>query len=86
MTSIIGIQSRIIGKGIAVRLAEGVKGLNISYDGTVMSCTGDPAELIEKLVERYEKIERGVAITLAKKAIEPIIKENPELKIPDRLR
>lgn len=86
MTSIIEMQSRIIGQGIAVRLAKGIKGLKISYDGTVTSYTGDPVELIEKLVGIYEKIERGVAITLSKKAIEPIIKENPELKIPDRLR
>ncbi len=86
MTSIIRIQSRIIGHGIAIRLAEGVKGLNISYDGMVISYVGNPIKLIEKLTERYERIEKGVAITLAKKAIEPIIKENPELKIPDELR
>ncbi len=86
MTSIIRMQSRIIGNGIAIRLAEGVKGLNISYDGMVISYVGNPIKLIEKLTERYERIEKGVAITLAKKAIEPIIKENPELKIPDELR
>lgn len=86
MTSIIRMQSRIIGNGIAIRLAEGVKGLNISYDGMVISYVGNPIKLIEKLTERYERIEKGVAITLAKKAIEPFIKENPELKIPDGLR
>lgn len=86
MTSIIRMQSRIIGHGIAIRLALGVKGLNISYDGTVISYIGNPIELIEKLIERYERIEKNVAITLAKKAIEPIIKENPELKVPDKLR
>jgi hypothetical protein len=86
MTAIIKTQVNIIGPGIAIRLAKEIKELEISYNGTVVSYEGDPVKLIQDLVKIYKKVERGVAITLAKKAIQPILKENPELKVPDDLK
>ncbi len=86
MNEIIGIQSRVIGRGIAIQLARGVSELIISEEGRVVSCKGDPVSAISKLVGRYRGIEREVAITLAKKAVKPFLEENPSLGIPAELK
>jgi hypothetical protein len=85
MNEIIKVQTKIIGQGIAIHLARGVEELVIDEAGRVVSYKGDPVNAIGKLVERYSKVERGVAITFAKKAIKPILEENPHLEIPAEL-
>ena len=83
--AIVKMQGKVIGLGIALHLARGVLGLEISEDGVAATYDGDPVTILENLVERYRKVERDVAITLAKKAIEPLIKESPDLKVPEVL-
>jgi len=85
IVAIIKIQTKIIGPGIAVHLARGIQGLEISEDGSIVTYEGNPVYMMNELVERYRKVERDVAITLAKKAIEPLIKESPELMVPELL-
>jgi len=83
--AIVKMQAKIIGLGIALHLARGVPGLEISEDGAVVTYKGDPISIMEELAGRYRKVEREVAITLAKKAIQPLIEESPELKVPELL-
>ena len=83
--AIVKTQAKVIGLGIALHLARGIQGLEISEDGVAVTYEGDPVTILGELVERYRKVERDVAITLAKKAIEPLIKETPKLKVPEVL-
>jgi len=83
--AIVKTQAKVIGLGIALHIARGIQGLDISEDGVAATYDGDPITILENLVERYRKVERDVAITLAKKAIEPLIAESPELKVPEVL-
>jgi len=83
--AIVKMQGKVIGLGIALHLARGIQGLEISEDGVAATYKGDPVDIMGKLIERYRKVERDVAITLAKKAIAPLIEESPELKIPGAL-
>ena len=80
--AIVKTQAKVIGLGIALHLARGIKGLEVSEDGVAATYEGDPVSIMGELVERYRKVERDVAITLAQKAVEPLIKESPELKVP----
>lgn len=85
MTAIIKMQIKIIGWGVALRIASSVKGLEIDNTGKVMFYTDDPVILMKSLVEQYRKVEGNVALTLAKKAIEPLLKDS-KLKIPKELK
>lgn len=86
MNEIIRVQTRIIGHGIAVHLARGVKELVIDEEGSVVSYEGDSIVVMSKLVDRYRQMERDVAINLARKAIKPFLEENPQLRVPDELK
>jgi hypothetical protein len=86
LTEIIKVQARIIGHGLALHLARDVKGMVINEEGRVVSFGGDPVSVMREVVQRYRKVERDVAITLAKKAIKPLLDGNPDLEIPAELK
>lgn len=76
---------RAIIAGVAITQANVVAGLAVSKDGLIIKIEREPADVLEDLVSRYERIMGPVAIRLAKKAIRPALEKERDLKLPNKL-
>ena len=80
--SIVHQMQNIIGD-VAIAQANKVKGLKTNHKTKIV---GAPIEVIENLLTHYTGLIGSVSITLSKKAIKQILKENKNLKVPEELR
>jgi len=53
MTEVIAKQAVILGPDIAILKARNVSGMTVSDKGEVTDISGDPIELVQKLVDEY---------------------------------
>ena len=81
--AIIDETNTIVGP-VAIMQANTVKGLKVST--VEVHITANPPKVISDLINAYKTIIGSVAVTLAKKAAEPILEKNPKLKIPNELK
>ena len=83
------IQTRKNVGGAAITQANTIDGLKVIVIKDKIKdieITDDPIKVTGDLVEKYIKIMGPVALTIAKKVTDPILKENPELKLPEILK
>lgn len=78
LTELIKKQIVILGPDIAVLKARNVSGLQVADDGTVTSMGGNPADLLNQLVEQYVQLS-GLIV---KKAMEPLLSKYPSISLP----
>ena len=73
LTEIIQKQVVILGPDIAILKAKNVKGLEMENDGTVKTINGNPAEVLQALINEY------VALSglIVKKTMEPLLAKYP---------
>jgi len=76
MTDIIAKQSVILGPEIAVLKAKKVEELVISDNGTVEDIKGNPAEVLQKLIDEYVELS-GMIV---KNALGSIFAKYPSIK------
>lgn len=76
LSDIIAKQIVILGPEIAVLKARSISGLNISDGGKVLDFSGDPNELVEKLVDAYVDLSGQIV----KSALISVFRKYPELK------
>lgn len=69
LTSVIQKQIIILGPSITLAKARNVPGLTVADDGTVVSMSGNPQELTQKLVEQFMELS-GLIV---KKTMEPLL-------------
>jgi hypothetical protein len=68
---------------VARTQANTVAGLHVNKKITIK---GDPENVIRNLIRKYQRLMGPVAVTIAKKGVEPILKKNPGLNIPNILK
>lgn len=77
INEIISKQTVILGPDIVILKARNVSGLNLSADGKVESITGDPAEVLQNLVNEYIALSGQIV----KNILSPVIAKYPEIKV-----
>lgn len=75
LTEVIKKQMVILGPDITLAKARNVQGLTVADDGSVTSLSGNPQELIQKLVEQFVELS-GMIV---KKTMEPLLSNFPGL-------
>jgi hypothetical protein len=73
-------QKKVVGDA-AYKLASRVHGLNVHKDGTV-TLQGDEIEILDQLVREYSAITGPIGARICYMAAAPILRQNPDLKIP----
>ncbi len=79
LSEIIAKQSIILGPGMAIMKARGVQGLVVDDSGKVTDVDGNPAEMVQKLVDQYVELSGQIV----KSALSSIFVKYPELKKVD---
>lgn len=69
LTEVIKKQMVILGPSITLAKARNVKGLIVADDGTVLDIQGNPAELIQGLIDQFVQLS-GLIV---KKTMEPLL-------------
>lgn len=77
ITEVIKKQMVILGPDITLAKARNVQGLTVADDGSVTALSGNPQELIQKLVEQFVELS-GMIV---KKTMEPLLSNFPGLSI-----
>jgi hypothetical protein len=62
LTELVRKHMVIFGPNIACDIAMAVPGLEVSSTGEVMTITGSPVEILQKLVSRYQELSEPVAL------------------------
>jgi hypothetical protein len=75
LTDVIQRQIMLLGPTIAVTKARQVPGIIVADDGTVVSFTGDPQQLIQQLIEQFVELS-GLIV---RKTMEPLLANYPAL-------
>lgn len=83
--TMIKTELRIVGK-VAIRVANDSGLIEVSDNGDVKSLKDDPKKVFLEIYNLYKNLGFGLASAVIKKAITPIIKNHPELEIPEELR
>jgi hypothetical protein len=76
MSEIIAKQSDILGPDIAILKARNVAGLEIGDDGKVTNISGNPQEVLQKLVNEYVELS-GLIV---KNALGSVFEKYPDIK------
>ncbi|MDO8516238.1 MAG: hypothetical protein Q7S28_03245 [bacterium] len=76
LSEIIAKQAVILGPEIAVLKARSIFGLKVADDGAVTEFSGDPNEILEKLVDAYVDLSGQIV----KSALTSVFKKYPEIK------
>ena len=76
LTEVIAKQVIILGPDIAVLKARSVPGLEVSDNGAVVNITGDPAKVVQQLVDTYVELSGQIV----KSALASIFTKYPALK------
>lgn len=71
---------------IAVAQINSVQGVTIDDGGNIVSLDGDCVSILDSIVERFEKMIGVVSTNSIKITIESIIRENPDVKLPAKLK
>jgi len=72
-------------EGMALDRARKVSGLQIDAAGHVQSVQGGAAT-IESLIKEYQQLLGPASVSFARDAAHPIIKQHPDIEIPQALR
>lgn len=75
MSEIIAKQAVILGPEIAVLKARNVSGLSIGNDSKVIDVTGDPAAMLQELINEYIALSGEIV----KNVMKPIFEKYPEI-------
>lgn len=77
LSEIVKQQIVILGPDIAILKARNVKGLTVTDDGTVSKIDGDPAKLVQSLIDEF------VALSglIVKKALKPLLDKYPGVSL-----
>lgn len=67
----------ILGPDIALRKAQNVPGLKIASDGNVSSLSGDPEQILQKLVDEYISLSGEIV----KNILGPVFAKYPDIKL-----
>lgn len=76
LSEVIAKQAIILGPEIAVLRARSVVGLNVSDDGKVMEITGDPADVLQRLIDSYVELSGQIV----KSALASVFTKYPDVK------
>lgn len=82
---IIEEQEGIIGP-VALEQARKVSGLIIDWQKREVSIEGNETDVVEKLVEQYQKLFGRASVEACKEAVSSVISQIPSDKIPNLLR
>lgn len=77
ISEIIRKQIDVLGADIAVQKASRVQGLKITDQGEVLDISGDPAEILRKLVDEYISLSGEIV----KNILNPVFAKYPEIKL-----
>lgn len=77
LTEIVKKQIVILGPDIAVLKARNIKELTIENDGSVSAISGDPQQILQKLIDEYVSLS-GLIV---KNIVGIIMSKYPEIKI-----
>lgn len=83
--AIVAKQIEVLGKSIALSRARHIMGLEMTDEGKVAKISGDQKQILANLVSEYTDILGHAAIMFSKDAIFPIIKQHPDLVLPQSL-
>lgn len=70
---------------IAITQANIIDGLAVSMDDLVIKLEREPSDILEDLINRYEKIMGKTGVMLAKRAVRPILMQEKNLKVPEKI-
>jgi hypothetical protein len=77
INEILAKQAIVLGQDIVMLKAKNVAGLNLSADGTVESITGNPEEVLQKLVDEYIALSGQIV----KNILNPVFQKYPDIKV-----
>ncbi|MFH1427165.1 MAG: hypothetical protein ABIG60_01385 [Patescibacteria group bacterium] len=75
LSEIIAKQAIILGPDMAVLKARSVQGLEVSNDGKVINYSGDPKDIVQKLVDKYVELSGQII----KNALGSIFSKYPDI-------
>ena len=77
--------NRFFGGQKSIDLANRIKGLTVSYDGYVLKLEKREIEIMVTLIDLYRISIGQSSIKIARKSIENLLYQNPNLKVPSEL-
>jgi hypothetical protein len=77
INDIIAKQKVILGPDIVILKAKNVTGLHLDAEGCVESIDGDPAEVLQQLINEYVNLSGQIV----KNILTPVFAKYPEIKI-----
>lgn len=78
LTEVIKKQIVILGPDITLAKARNVAGLEVADDGTILNITGNPQEIVQKLIDQFVQLS-GLIV---KKTMEPLLMVNTPIQVP----
>ena len=85
VSKIIEQQESIIGP-IAIEQARRVAELKVDWSSRQVDLTGDPQKVVNELVEQYKELFGQIAVETCKDAVQTLIAELPQEKVPQTLK
>ncbi len=76
---------QIVGK-VAIRVAEDTGRVKLDDKGNLIEVKGDEKEAFLKIYNEYKKMGFGLATTIIKHAIQPVLEKYGDVDIPDELK
>jgi hypothetical protein len=77
INDILAKQAVILGQDIVMLKAKSVPGLSLTADGKVDNISGNPEEVLQKLVDEYIALSGQIV----KNIINPVFSKYPEIKV-----
>ena len=77
INDILAKQAVVLGQDIVMLKAKNVEGLTLSADGTVQEISGNPEEVLQKLVDEYIALSGQIV----KNILNPVFAKYPEIKV-----
>ncbi|MBX4188369.1 MAG: hypothetical protein KW793_04535 [Candidatus Doudnabacteria bacterium] len=77
INDILAKQAVILGQEIVLLKAKNVKGLSLDSEGKVKEISGNPEEVLQKLVDEYISLSGQIV----KNILNPVFAKYPEIKI-----
>lgn len=78
-------QEAIIGP-VAIEQAQRVKGMKIEWDKKEVTITGDPADAIDDLIEKYKELFGQISVEVSKEAVSSLVGHLPADGLPETLK
>lgn len=77
INDILAKQSLVLGQDIVLLKAKSVPGLTLTADGKVNELSGNPEEVLQKLVDEYISLSGQIV----KNILNPVFAKYPEIKV-----